>query len=143
MGSETDMTTTTAPSAPSTGDDSPQPIAPAAGEQMARVVTLATDLAKGTKWPGGVVGAFGAALILLTLVGEETSNRLATAEFVAVIIVGALLTLAGPLIVAYTDFDARRTAADVEKSDVEKIKAKAEVLRLRRELESQKDGQRQ
>jgi hypothetical protein len=106
------------------------------------VVWLAVDFAKGTQWPGGAVGALGAVLIAGAVVFEEINNQLTSAEFVATLAVGALLSLAGPLVIVYTNTAARRAAVQVEVADKQALtaeaEAKAEAERAKAEAEKHK-----
>jgi hypothetical protein len=97
------------------------------GPETVDVVALAVKLAKGTQWPGGALGLLGAGLILMAVVFEEFSNRLASAEFVAILTVGALLALAGPLVIAYTTTAARRAAVELGVTDKQALTAEKEA----------------
>jgi hypothetical protein len=85
------------------------------------------DFARGTKWPGGVLGVLGGMLLVAVIGGEQLADRLSTAEFIAALSVGTLLTLAGPLVVAYTDTAARRAAVEVEVAGQRTATAEAEA----------------
>jgi hypothetical protein len=102
--------------------------------EVSHLVGLAVELARGTQWPGGLLGGIGAALIGAVVAVEEISNRLASAEFVATLVVGALLALAGPLVVVYTNVAARRAAVEVEVEDKRAMKAEADQKRVEAEL---------
>jgi hypothetical protein len=77
---------------------------------------MGLDLARGTQWPGGVLGAIGALILVGVVFQEETRDHLTSTEFVAALVVGALLALTGPLVIAYTAVAARRAAVDLDKA---------------------------
>ena len=100
------------------------------------VVSLALKLAEGTQWPGGAVGALGGIIILAAVFGEEVKDRLTSAEFVAVLVVGALLALVGPLTVAYTTTGTRRALVEVADKQAQTAESEARAEEERRNLQA-------
>jgi hypothetical protein len=112
------------------------------------VVYLGLDLARGTQWPGGVLGAMGAVILGIALITEQVDNRLTSSEYVATLLIGAALALAGPLVIAYTGIAARRAAVDLDVAakgaSAAESHAEAEAQRRRRaEIELELERRRQ
>jgi hypothetical protein len=96
-------------------------VSPIGGEQPA------LDLAKRMEWPGGILGVTGIVLIAVAVGGQEFGGRLRSVQFVATLAVGALLALAGLLVIAYTNNATSRRALEVEVAGKQALMAQAEA----------------
>lgn len=88
-----------------------------AGSEQIRFASadLLTDLTTSLKqWPGGVVSGFGA-LVTASAIGPEIwfGDPLTTTKYVVTLIVGAILTLVGPLVIAADRAGTRKVLEDV------------------------------
>lgn len=99
-----------------------------------RVAVLANQAGRGafkvSVFPAGLLQIIGAAMIGLTLLNPVTPvPPLGTTEFVTVIIVGAVLALAGPLVVTGSVVQARKSALDsAERRPVDSLKDLTDTL---------------
>jgi len=104
-----------------------------------QVLTVAEQV-KGRQL-SGVLVSFAGCLLVLGLVATEGPVRdLTTTEFVAALIIGATMAVAGPFAVAYSTSRAHKTAVEVEVANrkvmtAEANERQAEELRKKAELE--------
>jgi hypothetical protein len=95
---------------------SPRRIGPDEVAELARGAVSGAVVA----WPGGAVSLLGAALCLIAVIGATLANPLGMGMFITTVVVGGLLAILGPVVIAGNQFGIRRTVeklADAEDSD--------------------------
>ncbi len=80
------------------------------------------------------MGFCGVALLGAVVFAEMMSDRLATGEFVAVVIVGAVLALGGPITIASAATASGRTLGEIEVATEDRKKEETKTRRAQIEL---------
>jgi hypothetical protein len=90
---------------------------------LGRAMSLVTEQARRSQWPGGVLGLVGFALIAATFVLNVIPGiTIETTEYVTGLIAGSVLALLGPSIIfATTAYTQNKVEKIAEKSEAERI----------------------
>jgi hypothetical protein len=91
---------------------------------------LATMFVERAAWPGGVVSFFGAVIISTLIFSQEVHTSFTPSEFIAALIVGAVITLAGPAIIAQSTAAGRKSSADFRRTTEVQATAISNTARL-------------
>jgi hypothetical protein len=104
-----------------TGGSATSPAASEAGNSTAGVDQVMMAVLRSAKaWPGGVVSCAGLIVIGIVIVGQVMGSFFQSSEYIATLVVGALLSLLGPVAIAVEGGSARNTVETLARSsDIE------------------------